>query len=110
MKIRMTAAALLLAACAAQAGEPVWDATKVELKVQKLADGVYAMLPADAARAADGVPIATTSGILVGSKGVLVVDTMINERLHTPVMAEAKRHGALTSAPSVGVLTLPDAV
>jgi len=98
MKIRVIVSALLMAAGAAQAGEPIWDANKVELKVQKLAEGVYAMVPADAAKAADGVPLATTSGILSGSKGVLVVDTMINERLHKQVMAEAKRHGVLRYA------------
>ncbi|WP_028101530.1 MBL fold metallo-hydrolase [Pseudoduganella violaceinigra] len=98
MNFKTMGAALLLAASAAQAGEPIWDANKVELKTHKLAEGVYAMVPADAARAADGVPLATTSGILSGSKGVLVVDTMINERLHKQVMAEAKRHGAVRYA------------
>lgn len=98
MKIGMIAAALLLAAGVAQAAEPIWDANKVELKAQKLADGVYAMVSADAGKAEAGVPIATTSGILAGSKGVLVVDTMINERLHKQVMDEAKRHGALRYA------------
>src|SRR5262245_45475211 len=98
MKIRTMGAALLFAAGAVQAGEPIWDANKVELKAHKLAEGVYAMVPADAAKAADGVPLATTSGILAGSKGVLVVDTMINERLHKQVMAQAGRHGAIRYA------------
>ncbi|UXI69787.1 MBL fold metallo-hydrolase [Tahibacter amnicola] len=75
----------------AAAAEPVWDANTVELVSHTLAPDVYAMIPRNAAEAANGVALATTSGIVVGSKGVLVVDTMINERLARQVLDRAKQ-------------------
>lgn len=80
-------AGLILAstiAVTALAQEPVWDANTVVLKSQKLAKGVYAVIPKGAAEMADkGNPIATTSGFVIGSESVLVIDTMLNERLNT---------------------------
>jgi cyclase len=92
----MTAAASawLIAAAPIRAQEPVWDANKVVLKSVSLADGVTYMLPSDADdKAPRGLPIATTSGIVTGSRGTLVIDTMLNERLARQVLAQATKQG-----------------
>ncbi len=76
----------------ASADEPVWDANKVVLKAEKVKDGVYAMVPTGAAELSPkGVPLATTSGIIVGSRASLVVDTMINKRLANMVLDQVKQ-------------------
>lgn len=81
----------LLAAGPVSAQEPVWDANLVELQREALGAGVYALIPTDAAELAPkGVPLATTSGIVVGSRAVLLVDTMINRRLFDQVMKEVR--------------------
>lgn len=70
------------------AQEPVWDGNTVVLESQQLANGVFAVIPTGAEAMADnGVPIATTSGFVIGSEGVLVIDTMLNERLHNQLIA-----------------------
>ncbi len=72
---------------AAIAQEPVWDGNKVVLESRKLAEGIFAVIPTGADEMADkGLPIATTSGFVIGSKSVLVVDTMLNERLNKQLM------------------------
>ncbi|MEE9319536.1 MAG: MBL fold metallo-hydrolase [Granulosicoccus sp.] len=72
---------------AAIAQEPVWDGNTVVLKSQKLATGVFAVIPTGADEMADkGLPIATTSGFVIGTKSVLVIDTMLNERLNKQLM------------------------
>ena len=69
------------------AQEPVWDGNKVVLKSQKLAEGVFAVVPTGADEMADqGQPIATSSGFVIGAKSVLVIDTMLNERLNNQLM------------------------
>ena len=51
---------------AVQAQEPVWDANKVVLESQKLAEGVFAVIPKGAEdMAVQGVAIATTSGFVL---------------------------------------------
>ena len=61
---------------------PIWDANKVKLTLHKIADGVYAIIPATAEReTAQGIPQATTGGFVVGDKGVLLIETMLTKRL-----------------------------
>ncbi|MBL0739864.1 MBL fold metallo-hydrolase [Chryseolinea lacunae] len=61
---------------------PIWDANTVELKLQKLADDVYAILPTTVdTETAKGIPQATTGGFVVGDKGVLLIETMLTKRL-----------------------------
>lgn len=61
---------------------PIWDANKVELTLHKIADGVYAVIPATAEReTAQGIPQATTGGFIIGDKGVLMIETMLTKRL-----------------------------
>lgn len=87
-------AAALAGAAPALADEPVWDANKVALQPVQLAEGVHYMMPADAPdKAPRGIALATTAGIVVGSRGVLVIDTMLNQRLAQQVLAQAQRLG-----------------
>ncbi len=68
----------------ALAQEPVWDGNTVVLESQKLADGVFAVIPTGASEmAAAGYPIATSGGFVIGEDGVLVVESMLNERLNS---------------------------
>jgi glyoxylase-like metal-dependent hydrolase (beta-lactamase superfamily II) len=61
---------------------PIWDANTVELKLQKLAEDVYAVLPATVdSETTKGIPQATTGGFIIGEKGVLMIETMLNKRL-----------------------------
>lgn len=68
----------------AMAQEPVWDGNKVILESHELADGVFAVVPTGAVEMAmGGYPIATSGGFVIGDNGVLVVESMLNERLNT---------------------------
>lgn len=83
---------LILCSFLASAGEPVWDANKVELRGEKLADGVFAIYPTHSAELnASGGAAATSGGLIVGTKGVLMIETMINQRLHRQVQALNKK-------------------
>jgi glyoxylase-like metal-dependent hydrolase (beta-lactamase superfamily II) len=65
----------------------VWDAGAVQLQKQQLAPGVYAVYPTDArAKNPKGYPVATSGGFVVGTKGVLVIESMVNARLARQVM------------------------
>ncbi|MCC2673217.1 MAG: polyketide cyclase [Ramlibacter sp.] len=96
---------LLLAPSTAFADAPVWDANKVQLAPQQLAPGVWAMVPTGADQLSPkGVPLATTAGVIVGSRASLVVDTMLNKRLADMVLAHARKvHGG--KAPAFAVNT-----
>ena len=66
--------------------EPVWDGNKVKLISEKLADGVFAYYPSDAKELEkQGKPVATSGGFVIGDKGVLMIDTMLNKRLNAQV-------------------------
>lgn len=85
MKLQLAAAFLVVSvATAATAQEPVWDANKVVLEAQKISEGIYAVVPEGAAEMAPkGLPIATTGGFVIGEDAVLVVESMLNERLNS---------------------------
>ena len=73
------------------AQEPVWDANTVELQRLPVAPGVYALVAAGAQELqTKGVPLATTGGIVVGSRASLVIDTMLNQRLTDVVLKEVQ--------------------
>ena len=79
---------LLVFTYEAFAEEPVWDANKVILTSEKLDDGVYAYYSIEAkAKESKGLPVATSGGFVVGDKGVLMIDTMLNRRLYEQAMA-----------------------
>ncbi|MFK7997297.1 MAG: MBL fold metallo-hydrolase [Granulosicoccus sp.] len=89
--MKTSAVALLVATSLLSTGpgysnEPVWDGNKVELVSIELDDGVFAYYPSDAEELeSQGKPVATSGGFIIGDKGVLLVDTMLNERLNTQV-------------------------
>lgn len=61
---------------------PIWDADKVELRLHKIIDDVYAILPSGVDTATTkGIPQATTGGFVIGDKGVLLIETMLTKRL-----------------------------
>ncbi len=61
---------------------PIWDANKVELKLSKIADDTYAILPTIVdTETTKGIPQATTGGFIVGEKGVLLIEVMLSKRL-----------------------------
>lgn len=95
MKRNLTGAAIaLLFSIGAQAAEPIWDGNKVQMVSEKLADGVYAFYASDAKELnAKGGAAATSGGLIVGSKGALLVDTMLNKRLNAQVQALSKSLG-----------------
>jgi cyclase len=67
----------------ALAQEPVWDANKVNLQSEQLADGVFVYFDENAKELEKkGVPLATSGGFIVGDNAVLMIDTMLNERLY----------------------------
>lgn len=61
---------------------PIWDANKVNLKLQKVGSDIYAIIPETAgSETIKGIPQATTGGFIVGEKGVLMVEVMLTKRL-----------------------------
>lgn len=77
------------------AAEPIWDGNTVTMVSQQLAPGVYAHLPADAAEInAKGGAAATSGGLIVGRRGALLIETMLNRRLHDQVRALAQQKAA----------------
>ena len=79
---------------AAVAGEPIWDANKVEMRSEKLADGVFAYYASNARELnAKGGAAATSGGLIVGTKGALLIETMLNQRLNKQVQDLSRKLG-----------------
>lgn len=74
---------LLFIALSASATAP-WDPDEVTLVKRELAEGVYAVLPDDVD---ERDHVATTGGFVVGDRGVLLIETMLNERLYRQMTA-----------------------
>lgn len=88
------AAAGLTGHSTAWAGEPVWDANKIQMVSEKLADGVYAYYDSNAkVLNAKGGAAGTSSGLIVGSKGALLIETMLNKRLNQQVQDLSQQLG-----------------
>jgi glyoxylase-like metal-dependent hydrolase (beta-lactamase superfamily II) len=69
----------------------VWTASHVVLLAKQVAPGAYAVYPDDAeAKNKAGIPVATSGGFIVGNDAVLVIDTMLNRRLATQLLALVK--------------------
>lgn len=93
---RACALAWVVAAGSTLAAEPVWDGNKVQMVREQLAPGISAYYPRDARDLnAKGGAAATSSGLIVGTRGALLVDTMLNKRLSAQVLALARRDTAL---------------
>jgi glyoxylase-like metal-dependent hydrolase (beta-lactamase superfamily II) len=85
---------------------PIWDANKVELKLQKIADDVYAIIPSSAeTETAKGIPQATTGGFIVGEKGVLLIEVMLSSRLYDQ---EIKLIRSVTGKPIIYAVNTSD--
>ena len=66
----------------------VWTPDHVVLVASEIAPDVFAVCPDDAARKnAAGIPVATSGGFVIGERGVLIIDTMINRRLAEQLVA-----------------------
>lgn len=62
---------------------PIWDANKVTLKLHKIAENVYSVAPSTVeTETTKGIAQATSSGFIVGDKGVLVIETLLSKRLY----------------------------
>jgi glyoxylase-like metal-dependent hydrolase (beta-lactamase superfamily II) len=84
--------ALVFYTTSVYAQEPVWDGNKVELISEKLQNGVFAYYPSDAKELEKtGRPVATSGGFIIGDKGVLIIDTMLNRRLNMQVQALVRK-------------------
>jgi len=93
---RATVLAAFFVAGGALAAEPVWDGNKVQMVEEKLAPGINAYYPRDARELnAKGGAAATSSGLIVGTRGALLVDTMLNKRLNAQVLALARKDTSL---------------
>src|SRR5882757_449212 len=69
-----------------------WNAMEIALTPLKLAEGVYALVSSTAdTNNPAGKPEATTGGIIVGEKGVLVIDSMLNAKLANQVLDQVPR-------------------
>jgi glyoxylase-like metal-dependent hydrolase (beta-lactamase superfamily II) len=85
---------------------PIWDGNKVELKLQKLAEDVYAILPSTAdVETTKGIPQATTGGFIIGDKGVLLIEVMLNKRL---LEQEMKLIKSVTNKPVIYAVNTSD--
>ena len=77
-----------MAAKSEEEATPPWDAAEVNLTSKELAPGVFAVLPDDVL-AKDHV--ATTAGFVVGERGVLVVESMLNGDLASQLIGLVRR-------------------
>jgi len=69
-----------------------WNAMEIDLTPRKLADGVYALVSSTAdTKNPAGIPEGTTGGIIVGEKGVLVIESMLNAKLANQVLDHVSR-------------------
>ena len=88
----LIAAGILNSGNFAFAGEPVWDANKVELSSEKLAEGVFYFHAKDAKLLREkGGAAATSGGFIAGSKGILLIETMLNKKLFDQAIALVRK-------------------
>ncbi|CAF5038990.1 unnamed protein product, partial [Rotaria sp. Silwood1] len=77
---------------AVQANEPVWDGNKVEMISEKLAPGVYAFYDKNASELnRKGGAAATSGGLIVGVRGCLLIETLLNKRLNSQVQELSRK-------------------
>lgn len=78
----------------ATAAEPIWDGNIVQMQSEKLADGVFAYYASNARELnAKGGAAATSGGLIVGTKGALLIETMLNRRLNQQVQDLSSKLG-----------------
>lgn len=85
---------------------PIWDGNKVTLSLHKLATDIYAIVPSSAETETNrGIPQATTGGFIVGEKGVLLIEVMLNKRLYDQ---EIKLIRSVTDKPIIYAVNTSD--
>jgi len=85
---------------------PIWDANKVTLKLHKISDNVYAVAPSTVEKeTTEGIPQATSAGFIVGEKGVLMIETMLDKRLYDQLYALVR---SVTQKPVVYAVNTSD--
>lgn len=90
----LSAALGLASSGSATAAEPIWDGNKVQMQSEKLADGVFAYYARDARELnAKGGAAATSGGLIVGTKGALLIETMLNKRMNQQVQELSRKLG-----------------
>jgi cyclase len=93
---KLIGSTLLVAAVLLSFGLPLrsapWNAMEINLTPRKLAEGVYALVSSTAdTKNPAGIPEGTTGGIIVGEKGVLVIESMLNAKLANQVLDHVSR-------------------
>jgi cyclase len=89
-----TAHFVLSPSSSATAAEPIWDGNTVQMQSEKLADGVYAYYASNARELnAKGGAAATSGGLIVGTRGALLIETMLNKRLNQQVQDLSRKLG-----------------
>jgi cyclase len=93
---KLIGSTLLAAAVLLSFGLPLrsapWNAMEINLTPRKLAEGVYALVSSTAdTKNPAGIPEGTTGGIIVGEKGVLVIESMLNAKLANQVLDHVSR-------------------
>jgi glyoxylase-like metal-dependent hydrolase (beta-lactamase superfamily II) len=74
--------------------------------MQKLGEGIYAIMPTTAEKeTTKGIPQATTGGFIVGSKGVLLIEVMLSKRLYDQEVALIR---AVTDKPIIYAVNTSD--
>jgi len=65
---------------------------EITLTPRKLSEGVYALVSSTAdTKNPAGIPEGTTGGAVIGEKGVLVIETMLNAKLANQVLDEVTK-------------------
>lgn len=72
--------------------ERPWDPLELRMQARELAAGAYGVFPHDVD---DKDHTGTSSGFIVGRKGVLVVDSLVNGRLASQLLGEIRKHTSL---------------
>jgi cyclase len=68
-----------------------WDPNEIKLVPIRISNGLYALVSSTADKNNPaGIPEATTGGIVIGANGVLVVESMLNEKLANQVLQYVK--------------------
>ena len=82
----ITASFAALLSLGVRAAEPVWDGNTIKMVSETMSPGVFAFYASDAqALNAKGAAAGTSGGLIVGSKGALLIETMLNKRLNKQV-------------------------
>jgi glyoxylase-like metal-dependent hydrolase (beta-lactamase superfamily II) len=85
-------AALMVLLTATPGRAQIWDPNTVDLTLRELAPSVYAVVDSRADEGnPQGQPLATSGGFIIGERGVLVVESMINSRLAGQLLSHIRR-------------------